>query len=281
MFSEPRFAPPLFEEGTASLAACAVSYGVRRRNLLDRVSLRLVPGKVFAVVGPNGAGKTTLLRLLAGEIEPAAGEIRLDGHAYTRMAPQERARRVAVLPQQSALSAALTALEVTLLGRIPHAGLSTGRTDLEVARAALAAMDVAHLAARLFPSLSGGEKSRVQAARVLAQIWERPAVGGERFLLLDEPTAALDYAHQHDLLARVRRSAAEGIGVLVILHDLNLAAQYADEVLVLKNGRTVASGTPADIFQPEILSEAFGLPLTVFPHPQDRRLMIAPAPSVA
>lgn len=277
MFFKAAAAPPSSQRGAASLLACSVSHAVRRRWLLDRVSLRLVPGKVLAVVGPNGAGKTTLLRLLAGELRPSAGEIRLDDRSYHRWEPRERARRIAVLPQQSTLSAALTALEVALLGRIPHSGHAGGRTDLEIARAALAAMDAAHLSSRLFPSLSGGEKSRVQAARVLAQIWEPPAAHGGRFLLLDEPTAALDYAHQHDLLARVRRLASEGIGVLVILHDLNLAARYADEALVLMGGRAMAAGTPAEIFQPALLSEVFGMPLTVFAHPQDQRLIIAPA----
>ncbi len=267
--------PPV--EDPASLAACAVSYAVRRRPLLERVSLRLTPGKVLAVVGPNGAGKTTLLRLLSGEIRPAAGEIRLDDLPYPKWSQRERARRIAVLPQHSALSAALTSLEVALLGRIPHAGHAGSRADLEIAYAALAAMDAAHLAARWFPTLSGGEKSRVQAARVLAQIWQAPVGNGSRFLLLDEPTAALDYAHQHDLLARVRRAVSGRIGVLVILHDLNLAARYADEVLLLTGGRAVATGTPTDIFQPALLSRVFGMPLTAFPHPQDRRLVIAPA----
>ena len=267
-------------EGAASLDACEVSYAAPRRKLLERGSLRLTPGKVTAVVGPNGAGKTTLLRLLSGEIEPVAGAIRLDGRPYREWPHRERARRVAVLPQHSTLSAALTSLDVTLLGRLPHAGHTRDRVDLEIARAALAAMDATHLTARLFPSLSGGEKSRVQAARVLAQIWHPPAGNGGRFLLLDEPTAALDYAHQHDLLTCVRQAASERIGVLVILHDLNLASQYADETILLMNGRTVATGTPADVFQPALLSRVFGMPLTTFCHPQDQRLMVAPAASV-
>ena len=277
MFSEHASSSTRGAESAASLATCAVSYTIRRRMLLDRVSLRLVPGKVVAVVGPNGAGKTTLLRLLSGETGPAGGEVQLDGVSYQRWHHHERARRVAVLPQHSTVSVALTALEVVLLGRIPHAGHTGDREDLEIAHAALATMDATHLAARLFPTLSGGEQSRVQTARVLAQIWQAPAGGGGRFLLLDEPTAALDYAHQHDLLGRTRRLALDGIGVLVILHDLNLAAQYADEVLLLKDGRVVAAGAPAEIFQPALLSQVFGMPLTTLHHPQDQRLIIAPA----
>jgi iron complex transport system ATP-binding protein len=277
----PVFSSPSSAQDAASLAACAVSYFVRHKCLLDAVSVRLVPGRVLAVIGPNGAGKSTLLRLLAGEIMPGGGVVRLDGKPFCGWQRRERARRVAVLPQQCTLTAALTSLEVALLGRIPHSSNGDNATDLAIAREALAAMDATHLSSRLFPSLSGGEKSRVQAARVLTQIWEPPADGGGRFLLLDEPTAALDYAHQHDLLTRVRQLISERIGVLVILHDLNLAAQYADDILVMMNGRMVAEGAPKNVFQAGLLSEVFGMPLTVFAHPHDHRLMIAPAAQVA
>ena len=244
--------------------------------LLAGVSARLEAGRVLAVIGPNGAGKTTLLRLLASELPPTGGQVSLENRPLARWPAHERARRIAVLPQQSTLNAALTGLEVALLGRSPHPARGGSRADLALAHEALALMDATHLAVRLFPSLSGGEKSRVQAARALTQILE-PASSADhaispprpaRFLLLDEPTAALDCAHQHQLLGRVRQVArAQNIGVLAVLHDLNLAAQYADELLALKDGRTAAYGPTNAVFQADMLSAVFGLGMLVIPHP--------------
>ncbi len=246
------------------------------KPLLAGVSTRLEPGRVLAVIGPNGAGKTTLLRLLASELAPTSGEVLLDGRPLVSLPGQERARSIAVLPQQSTLNAALTGLEVALLGRSPHPTHGGSTADLAIAHEALTQMDAAHLAARLYPSLSGGEKSRVQAARVLTQIFSPVSSSGEqaspahpaRFLLLDEPTAALDCAHQHQLLTRLRNIArTQNIGVLAILHGLNLAAQYADELLVLKDGRTTVCGPTRNVFQAEMLAAVFGLPMLVIPHP--------------
>ncbi len=242
------------------------------KTLLAGVSARLEPGRVLAVVGPNGAGKTTLLRLLASELAPTGGDVLLDDRPLARWPARERARRIAVLPQRSTLGAALTSLEVALLGRSPHPTRGGSPADLALAHEALALMDAGHLAARLFPSLSGGEQSRVQTARVLTQTRESgtrvDTPGPARFLLLDEPTASLDCAHQHQLLGRVRQVArAQNIGILAVLHDLNLAAQYADELLALKDGRVVASGPMAAVFQEDVLSALFGLRLLVIPHP--------------
>lgn len=259
-----------------SLSAHSLVYAVHGKRLVDEVTMQLFPGKILALVGPNGAGKTTLLRLLAGELEPDQGQVYLDGEPLTARSRRDRAQRLAVLPQHSTLTAALTSLEVVLLGRAPHANGGAGPTDLVVAREALASMDATHLSDRVFPSLSGGEQSRVQAARVLAQIWNPPVDGGSRFLLLDEPTAALDYSHQHDLLSWMRRLTLNGIGVLVILHDLNLAARYADKILVLRGGRPVAEGSPDEVYRNDLLSEVFGMPLSIFHHPQNGQLMVAP-----
>lgn len=253
--------------------------------LLAGVSARLEPGRVLAVVGPNGAGKTTLLRLLTGELSPTSGEVLLANRPFAHWSAPERARLLAVLPQQSTLSAALTGLEVALLGRSPHATRGGGPADLALAHEALVLMDAVHLAARLYPSLSGGEKSRVQSARVLTQVLEPdPSTDhrlstprSARFLLLDEPTAALDIAHQHQLLERVRQVArAQHIGVLAVLHDLNLAAQYADELLALQGGRTAAYGPTRDVFRADLLSTVFDLPMLVIPHPRHGWPMAVP-----
>lgn len=262
----------------AALAVRAVGYHTHRGvTLLAGVSAQIEPGRVLAVIGPNGAGKTTLLRLLTGELTPTSGAILLADRPLTHWPAPERARRLAVLPQQSTLSAALTGLEVALLGRSPHATGGNSAADVVLAHEALVLMDAAHLAARLYPSLSGGEKSRVQAARVLAQILEpeREILSGvistspARFLLLDEPTAALDCAHQHQLLGQIRQVArAQNIGVMAVLHDLNLAAQYSDELLALQGGRTAAYGRTREVFRAEMLSTVFDLPMLVISHPR-------------
>lgn len=246
-----------------TLVAKHLSYRSQRKILLDDIQLELRPGQLTAVLGPNGAGKSTLLRLLAGELSPSQGWIHLNERPYQQWQREEVARTLAVLPQSSSLSFAFTALEVVLMGRIPYA---TGlERDLEIARACLQETDSLHLSERPFPLLSGGEQQRVQLARVLAQLQDDSA--HPRYLLLDEPTAALDPAHQQLTMRIARRHADRGIGVLVILHDLNLAARYADEVVLLQNGRRVATGPTNEVLNATQLSDLFELPMQVVDHP--------------
>lgn len=145
---------------------------------------------------------------------------------------------------------------------------------------ALASVNLAEFAERLYPTLSGGERQRVQFARVLAQLWDAPASGG-RYLLLDEPTASLDLAHQHQLLAMAQRLARQGVGVMVVLHDLNLAAQYSDQMMVLKGGQRLAVGTPHDVLTPEVIERAFAVPAFVMRHPQRSCPLVLPMVSSA
>jgi ABC-type hemin transport system ATPase subunit len=182
------------------LAAHHVTLRVGRKALLNDVSLAFNPGEVLALIGPNGAGKSTLLKAVAGELTPTTGVVELEQKPLAAWSLQERARRRAVLPQHSMLDFPFTVLEVVLLGRSPHGGGASVH-DHYIARQALAAVEAAHLEQRLYPTLSGGERQRVQLARVLAQIWEPLPDGTARYLLLDEPTASLDLAHQHATLA--------------------------------------------------------------------------------
>ena len=243
-------------------------------TLLAGVSAAVVPGSVLAVVGPNGAGKSTLLHALAGDARPAAGDVLLDGRPLHSWRPEALARVRAVLGQSSALGFAFTALEVVLLGRAPHAGTVSRARDLAIASAALAAAGAATLRARSYPTLSGGEQQRVQLARALAQVWD---VGPQapRYLLLDEPTAALDLAHQHRALLRARDWAQRGAGVLVVLHDLNLAATYADRILVLRAGRSIACGPPAEVLTPAVIETAFEVSAALVASPDGRPLIVA------
>lgn len=244
-----------------------ITYG--RAEVLRGASLAVAPGEVVAVLGPNGAGKSTLLAVLAGTLRPQRGAAVLEGRALGDWRPRDLALRRAVLPQHSELAFGFDVLEVVLLGRSPHAGTTTRAADLAVAEACLAEAEVAHLAGRDYTTLSGGERQRVQLARVLAQIgYPRQSGDGEgRYLLLDEPTASLDPAHQHATLRTARRVAGEGAGVLAILHDLNLAAMYADRLVVLSRGEVAASGRAAEVITEELVRDAFDLPVHVTRHP--------------
>ncbi len=233
------------------------------KRVLTGVDLELQPGEVLGVLGPNGAGKSTLLGALCGEVSPAGGGVSLDGRALADWSGPQRARRLAVLPQSSTLSFAFRVEEVVAMGRMPH---DTGRErDAEVVGQALAAADASHLAGRSYVALSGGERQRVHLARVLAQLW--PGNAGQ-ILLLDEPTSALDPLHQHITLQAVRAFAERGVAVLVILHDLNLAARYCDRLLLLADGRPHVLGSPEQVLQAEPLKAVFGLEVLVQRHPE-------------
>jgi len=237
------------------------------RTLLRDVALRLRRGQVLALLGANGAGKSTLLRALCGDLAPSAGAIRLDGRPLERWSRREQARRRAVMLQDSSLAFPFSALDVVLMGRAPHVEGVERRRDRDIARAALARVDAAALEARLYPTLSGGEKQRVQMARALAQVWE-PVVDGGRALLLDEPTASLDPRHQHVGMRQVRAFAAEGGAALVVLHDLNLAARYADAALLLAGGEVVARGPVREVLTETNLQRTFSHPMRILTTPE-------------
>lgn len=216
------------------------------RVVLDAVDITVPKGKVTAVVGPNGAGKSTLLRACAALLVPQHGRITLDGRpldAYTRA---ERARAIAYLPQERAVHWPLAARAVVALGRLPH-----DDANAEAIARALAAMDIAHLADRPVSQLSGGERARVLVARALAQ--EAPLI------IADEPTAGLDPAHALALFTLFQRLATEGRTIVVALHDLSLAARFADHIVLLANGRISATGPPGDVLTPQHLQPAFGV----------------------
>lgn len=243
----------------------AESISVERDGIrvLTDASLTLKPGEVLGVLGPNGAGKSTLLSALCGELQLAQGQLWLDEQPLSNWSGQQRARRLAVLPQTSTLGFAFSVREVVALGRLPHD--SGEQRDAEIVRAALEVSDALHLMGRNYLALSGGERQRVHLARVLAQVWS----GEEgQTLLLDEPTSMLDPLHQHTLLQAVRSFADHGGAVMVVLHDLNLAARYCDKLLLLASGRTCALGNPEAVLLPQTLMDVFGLEVLVQRHPE-------------
>lgn len=243
----------------------SAGYRVAARDLLSDVTLSLGAGEVLAVAGPNGAGKSTLLRLMSGELSPASGEVRLFGRRPDEWAPRDLARRRAVLPQIDGVRSPISAREVVELGRAPWRGGPAAR-DREAVDRAMRATAVTALSDRSFPTLSGGERRRVHLARVLAQLdpWRASEPG---VLLLDEPVAGLDPAHQHQVLAWSRAIAGFGVGVVAVLHDLNLAASHADRVALLKGGRLAAVGSPQDVLTTSHVRDVFGWTVRVMDHP--------------
>ncbi len=247
------------------IEACSITHHVAAATLLSSVSLSAQAGEVLVLIGPNGAGKSTLLRVFAGEIRPTEGEVRIAGRPACEESIRQQARMRAVLPQQSDLAFPFSCYEVVLLGRTPHLDGRETQQDHAIARLAMAATDTRAYEDRPYPTLSGGERQRVQAGRVLAQIWEGPVF---RALLLDEPTASLDLAHQHAMLRLARRMAEDRCAVVCVLHDLNLAAQYATKIAVLHKGRLRAVGPPSRILSPELLADVFDVDALVVPHPE-------------
>ncbi|WP_297753319.1 heme ABC transporter ATP-binding protein [Hydrogenophaga sp.] len=245
----PRHEP----RGNDGLSASGVCVRVGASTLLRGVDLHLAPGEVGAILGPNGAGKSTLLSVLAGLRACHEGEVRLNGQAVTPAAAPQFARHRAVLPQETAVAFDFRVQDVVELGRYPHLR-QPSRHEAAIVQAAMQATGVAAMAMRNVASLSGGERARVQLARVMAQIWEAGADGAPRWLLLDEPTAALDLRHQHETLRTVQAWArGQGVGVLAVLHDPNLALRYADRVWVLDGGEVRAAGRPARVLHPDLL----------------------------
>jgi len=261
--------------GGQALAAHTLTLSRGGARILTDVSLEVRPGEVVGLLGANGAGKSTLLGALAAELSADVGQITLDGAPLAGMALRQQSRRRAVLPQKPGLTFDLGVREVVAMGAYPFAELAPAQVDALVAHA-LGLADVAHLAGRRYPELSGGEQQRVQFARVLVQCHAARAPGESRYLLLDEPTASLDPKHQGDLLRRAWELAHEGnTGVLVILHDMNLAARWCDRLLLLNAGHAIAQGTPARVLTAANLHLAYGIDAQVIAHPlQPDRLLV-------
>ncbi|MGZ8252208.1 MAG: heme ABC transporter ATP-binding protein [Methylophilaceae bacterium] len=243
-----------------------VSLSIGHRWLVDGISFNVLPGEVVTICGPNGAGKSSLMRLISGELPPSSGHVSWHGKPIAQWNMLALARHRTLLQQRCDVSFDYTALEVILLGRHPHHLGATRTLDVRIAEAALAEVDASHLAGNIYAMLSGGEQARVQMARVLAQIWE--ASDTPRLLLLDEPTAALDPRQQHRILSIARAWAQKGdVAVVAIVHDLNLAALYADRIALLRDGRLQIIGSVQTIVTPQTVEACFDLSCTMLEHP--------------
>ena len=240
----------------------SVSFAVPERTLLQPLDLALSSGQMIGLIGHNGSGKSTLIKLLARQQAATAGRILLDERPLEAWGEREFARQVAYLPQQLPAAESLTVRELVGFGRYPWHGL-LGRfsvDDQQEVERAMQLTDVTRFADSLVDTLSGGERQRVWLAMLLAQ--------HTRYLLLDEPTSALDIAHQVEVLALVQRLSRElDLGVIVVLHDINMAARYCDHLVALHSGRLLLQGSPAELMNPEHLQAIYGLPMSVIPHP--------------
>ncbi|CFQ60645.1 hemin importer ATP-binding subunit [Yersinia frederiksenii] len=248
---------------TALLEANQLSYQVQGRKLINNVSLQIASGEMVAIIGPNGAGKSTLLRLLTGYLTPSDGECQLLGKNLNSWQPQALARTRAVMRQYSDLAFPFSVSEVIQMGRAPYGAAQNRHALQEV----MAQTDCLALAQRDYRALSGGEQQRVQLARVLAQLWQPEPT--PRWLFLDEPTSALDLYHQQHTLRLLRQlTLQEPLAVCCVLHDLNLAALYADRILLLAQGELVACGTPEEVLNAETLTRWYQADLGISRHPE-------------
>jgi iron complex transport system ATP-binding protein len=252
------------------LEARNVSYQIGESRILSDISLRVEAGQIVALVGPNGAGKTTLLKLMSGDLHASSGQVLLDDRSLARFPMRELALRRAVMTQNAILSFDFTAYEVAMMGRYPHQrfGADGHSDDDAIVRESLQATETHHLSERLYPTLSGGESARVTLSRVLAQ--QTP------ILLLDEPTSALDLRHQQLVMQIARGLAAGGAALLMILHDLNLAAAHATHIGMMRNGQLYAEGAPSDVLTEESIAAVFDLPVRVMDHPDADCPLIVP-----
>ncbi|WP_276480507.1 heme ABC transporter ATP-binding protein [Paraflavitalea pollutisoli] len=262
------------------ITAQNISFRVGQKTILHKLSFALRPGTLSVVLGQNGAGKSTLLKILSGEQKPSEGLVLLGQDDLHKVSTAALAHRRAVLSQQYPTALPFAAEEIVMMGRYPHFNNKPAAIDHTIVHECLDEMQVGAFARRSYQTLSGGEQQRVQMARVLAQLRDK-GVQESKLLLLDEPTASMDCLHQQLCLRKAKELAGSGYCVLVILHDLNLAAQFADFILLMKHGKIIATGTPREVLRPGPIAEAYDMEVNVLDYDEYDFPILVPAAHIS
>ncbi len=250
---------------TVKVKSAYCHYG--QKTVLEDINFIAKSGEITIVIGPNGAGKTTLLKMLAGIVRPSFGEVYFDGKRLSEMSRNDISKIVSYLPQENVIPGILTVFEVVLLGRIPYLTWKIGKRDLDITRSILQELGIEHHAKRFANQLSGGERQVVLVAQAL--------VREPQILLLDEPVSNLDIKNQLEILDLIKRITKErGVTTILVLHDLNLAARYADKLLVLNSGKIFAEGEPKDVLREDIISAVYGIEAEI--KIEDKRIQVIP-----
>lgn len=243
-----------------------IYYRIGKKEILNGISAEFKPGEFNMILGPNGSGKSSFLKIFSGEISGYEGSVLYNGHPISGLKKEELARYRAVMSQQPELGFPLTVDEVVMMGRYPHFRFNPGKKDEAICNEVIDRMNLSAFKERNYLTLSGGEKQRVQYARVLAQVWEKPAAGC-RYLFLDEPLTSLDISYQQEFLQIAREFRKDDTVLVAVMHDINLATQYGDKLFFLKEGALVAHGTAAEILNESLIEKVFNIKTAIIQNP--------------
>ena len=248
------------------LKTTGIYYHIGRKLILNDISAEFKPGEFNMILGPNGSGKSSFLKIFSGEVNHFEGAVLYDDTKIRDIKKEALAKYRAVMSQQPELSFPLLVDEVVMMGRYPHFSFNPNKKDIAICEAVMERMNLLSFKERNYLTLSGGEKQRVQYARVLAQIWEKPATG-YRYLFLDEPLTSLDISYQQEFLQIAREFTKEDTVLIAVMHDINLAMQYADKLFFLKDGELVAQGRPTDIVSEDLIEKVFDVKTRIINNP--------------
>jgi len=243
-----------------------ISFSVGKKQILKNVSASFLPGEFNMILGPNGSGKSSFLKIFSGEINKFQGTVLYDDKKIKELRKEELAKKRAVMSQQADLGFPLRVEEVVMMDRYPHFTFNPNKKDITICNEVIERMNLTEFTKRNYLTLSGGEKQRVQYARVLAQVWEKPA-DGYRYLFLDEPLNSLDISYQHEFLQSAVELMKEHTVLIAVMHDINLAAHYADNLFFFKEGQLIVYGKPKDILTEKIIEQVFNIKTTVIENP--------------
>ena len=251
-----------------------IQFSIGKKQILKNVSAAFYPGEFNMILGPNGSGKSSFLKIFSGEYNKFQGTVFYAGKNLSALRKEELAKKRAVMSQQADLGFPLLVEEVVLMGRYPHFSFSPNKKDITICNEVIERMNLLEFKERNYLTLSGGEKQRVQFARVLAQVWEKPVGDQYRYLFLDEPLNSLDISYQHEFLQAAVELAKSNTVLIAVMHDINLAAHYADNLFFLKNGELVVHGKPKDILTAGMVEKVFNIKTTVINNPVTGRPLV-------